>query len=66
LLDLTASLVILLALTVLPVFLLVTILNFREMNANIVVFEIWMLNYVINECVIDPFFTHPTLSVDST
>ncbi len=66
LLDLTASSVILLALTVLAVFLLVTILNFREMNAEMVVFAIWMLNYVINEGVIDPFFTHPTLSDDST
>jgi hypothetical protein len=66
LLDLTASSVMLLALTVLPVFLLVTILNFREMNVKMVVFAIWMLNYVINEGVIDPFFTHPTLSGDST
>ena len=66
LLDLTALPVILLALTVLLVFLLVTILNFREMNAKMVVFAIWMLNYVINEGVIDPFFTHPTLSVNST
>ncbi len=41
-------------------------LNFREMNAKMVVFAIWMLNYVINEGVIDLFFTHPTLSVDST
>jgi hypothetical protein len=56
----------LLDLTVLPVFLLVTILTFSEMNAKMVVFGIWMLNYVINEGVIHLFFTHPTINVNST
>jgi hypothetical protein len=45
---------------------LVTILNFSEMKVKMVVFAIWMLNYVIIEGVIHPIFTHPTINVNLT